>query len=126
MATSSLPSFRRTTLMPFLSSHQATLPRSGWIAATEPSGSLTFSDQEYVITPYYDSMVAKVIVRGMDRAEAIERMLRALDFFVVEGIKTTVSLQKKILRDESFRRGDFSTGFIESFLARAAAAEAKF
>ncbi|MCP3957566.1 MAG: acetyl-CoA carboxylase biotin carboxylase subunit [bacterium] len=85
----------------------------------------THAYQEYVVSPYYDSMVAKLIVRGANRTEAIERTLRALDFFVVEGIKTTVPLHKQILRDEAFRRGDFSTRFMEGFIARMNAAEAK-
>ncbi|MEM7350560.1 MAG: acetyl-CoA carboxylase biotin carboxylase subunit [Acidobacteriota bacterium] len=80
----------------------------------------THAYQEYVIPPFYDSMVAKLIVRGSDRAEAIERTLRALDFFVVEGIDTTVPLHKKILRDDAFRRGDFSTRFMEEFARRQA------
>ena len=74
--------------------------------------------QEYVIPPFYDSMVAKLIVGGQDRLDAIERARRALDFFVVEGIRTTVPLHKKILSDEAFRRGDFSTRFMESFFER--------
>ncbi len=74
--------------------------------------------QEYVIPPFYDSMVAKLIVRGQSRLEAIERARRALDFFVVEGIRTTVPLHKKILSDEAFRRGDFSTRFMEDFFER--------
>ncbi len=77
----------------------------------------THAYQEYVIPPFYDSMVAKLIVHGQTRLEAIERTLRALDFFVVEGIHTTVPLHKRILADEAFRRGDFSTRFMESFLA---------
>ncbi len=77
----------------------------------------THAYQEYVIPPFYDSMVAKLIVRGQNRAETIERTLRALDFFVVEGIRTTVPLHKRILADEAFRRGDFSTRFMETFLA---------
>ncbi len=74
--------------------------------------------QEYVVPPYYDSMVAKLIVQGSNREEAIARGLRALDFFVVEGIKTTVPLHKRLLKDERFCRGDFSTRFMEEFLAR--------
>ena len=82
----------------------------------------THAYQEYVIPPFYDSMVAKLIVHGSTRLEAIERMLRALDFFVVEGIRTTVPLHKQILRDEAFRRGDFSTRFMEGFFERVEAA----
>lgn len=74
--------------------------------------------QEYFVPPHYDSMVAKLIVRGRNREEAIQRGMRALDFFVVEGIRTTVPLHKRILRDEQFRRGDISTGYLEAFLAR--------
>ncbi len=80
----------------------------------------THAYQEYVIPPFYDSMVAKLIVRGQTRIEAIERTRRALDFFVVEGIRTTVPLHKKILSDEQFRRGDFSTRFMEDFFERTA------
>ncbi len=80
----------------------------------------THAYQEYVIPPFYDSMVAKLIVRGQTRLEAIERTRRALDFFVVEGIRTTVPLHKRILKDERFRNGDFSTRFMEDFFARMA------
>ena len=78
----------------------------------------THAYQEYVIPPFYDSMVAKLIVHGRDRPEAIARMLRALDFFVVEGIDTSIPLHKKILRDEFFRRGEMSTRFMEEFFKR--------
>ncbi len=80
----------------------------------------THAYQEYYIPPFYDSMVAKLIVRAQNRPEAIERTRRALDFFVVEGIKTTIPLHKEILRDEAFRRGDYSTSFMETFLTRTA------
>lgn len=80
----------------------------------------THAYEEYVIPPHYDSMVAKLIVRGGSRDEAIARGLRALDFFVVEGIKTTVPLHKKILRDEHFCRGEISTRFMEGFQKRLA------
>lgn len=78
----------------------------------------THAYEEYVIPPFYDSMVAKLIVRGGDREEAIARCLRALDFFVVEGIHTTVPLHKDILRDELFRKGEISTRFMEGFFDR--------
>ncbi|MDW8465777.1 MAG: acetyl-CoA carboxylase biotin carboxylase subunit [Chloroherpetonaceae bacterium] len=67
----------------------------------------------YRIPPYYDSMIAKLIVYGHTREEAIERMLRALDEFIVEGIKTTIPLHKKIFQSEIFRSGHFNTSFIE-------------
>ncbi len=82
----------------------------------------THAYQEYRIPPFYDSMIGKLIVQGRDREEAISRMLRALDFFIVEGIKTTIPLHQQILRDSKFRRGDLSTHFMEDFLARRAAA----
>ncbi|MEM7583923.1 MAG: acetyl-CoA carboxylase biotin carboxylase subunit [Acidobacteriota bacterium] len=79
----------------------------------------THTYQEYVIPPFYDSMVGKLIVQGKNRIDAIERTLRALDFFVVEGINTTIPLHKRILRDELFRSGDISTRFMEEFFERA-------
>jgi acetyl-CoA carboxylase biotin carboxylase subunit len=72
---------------------------------------------EAYIPPYYDSMIAKVIAHGNTRGEAILRMRRALESFVVEGIKTNVKLQQKILTDEDFVRGRLSTHFMERFLA---------
>ncbi|MBV9887498.1 MAG: acetyl-CoA carboxylase biotin carboxylase subunit [Acidobacteria bacterium] len=69
-----------------------------------------------VIPPYYDSMIAKLIVKGRDRAEAIARMKRALDMFVIEGIKTSIPLQRRILSDPDFAAGKFDTHFIERLL----------
>ena len=71
---------------------------------------------EGVIPPYYDSLIAKLIVRGKDRGEAISRMTRALEMFIVEGVYTTIPLHRKILADPDFRAGKFDTGFIERFL----------
>jgi len=67
----------------------------------------------YKIPPYYDSMMAKIIAKGKDREEAIERMQRALDEFVIEGVKTTIPLHKRILDNENFLRNNYSTMFIE-------------
>ena len=67
----------------------------------------------YEISPFYDSMVTKVIVWGKNRPEAIQRMKRALDEFVIEGIHTTMPLHKKLLRHEIFINGDFNTGFLD-------------
>jgi acetyl-CoA carboxylase biotin carboxylase subunit len=78
---------------------------------------------EAVVPPYYDSMIAKVIARGNTRGEAILRMRRALEFFVVEGISTNLPLQKKIVREEDFVRGRISTGFMDRFLAPEAKVE---
>jgi acetyl-CoA carboxylase biotin carboxylase subunit len=69
-----------------------------------------------VIPPYYDSMIAKLVVKGRDRAEAIARMKRALDMFVIEGIKTSIPLQRRILADADFAAGKFDTHFIEKLL----------
>lgn len=70
-----------------------------------------------VIPPYYDSLVAKLVVHGKDRAEAIARMKRALDMFVVEGIYTSIPLQKKIMNDPDFAAGNMDTTFIVRKLA---------
>ena len=72
---------------------------------------------EGVIPPYYDSLIAKLIVRGKDRDEAVSRMARALEMFIVEGIFTTIPLHRKILADADFRTGRVDTTFIERFLA---------
>ena len=80
---------------------------------------------EGVIPPYYDSLIAKLIVHGADREEAIARMERALGQFVVQGIHTSVPLHQEIFADAGFRAGEFDTGFLERFLAGRAAAEKK-
>ena len=72
----------------------------------------------YVVPPYYDSMIAKLIVHARTREMAIQRMKRALEMMVVEGIKTTIPLHLKIMNDEKFQRGEFSTKFMEEFLAK--------
>ncbi len=72
----------------------------------------------YVVPPYYDSMIAKLIVHARTRRLAIGRMKRALEMMVVEGIKTTIPLHLKIMNDEKFQKGDFSTKFMEDFLAK--------
>ncbi len=68
------------------------------------------------IPPYYDSLVAKLIVCGRDRAEALARMRRALDLFVIEGIRTTIPLHQRILADPDFLAGNFDTGFLQRLL----------
>ena len=73
---------------------------------------------EGVVPPYYDSLIAKLIVHGKDRAEAISRMERALSQFVVQGIETSIPLHQEIFADEEFRDGNFDTKFMERFLAR--------
>jgi acetyl-CoA carboxylase, biotin carboxylase subunit len=69
-----------------------------------------------LIPPYYDSLVAKLIVKGRDRNEAIERMKRGLEMFVIEGIKTSIPLHRRILAHEDFAAGKFDTQFIEKLL----------
>ena len=66
--------------------------------------------------PYYDSLIAKLVVRGKDREEAISRMGRALEMFIVEGIKTTIPLHARLLADPRFVSADYSTTFLESGL----------
>ncbi|MBD5114201.1 MAG: acetyl-CoA carboxylase biotin carboxylase subunit [Ruminococcaceae bacterium] len=68
--------------------------------------------QGYEISPYYDSMIAKVIVKGHDRTEAIQKMKVALSEFLIEGITTNVDFQLNLLRDRDFENGDFDIGFL--------------
>ena len=83
----------------------------------------THGYEDYVVPPHYDSLVAKLIAHGANRDEAIARMQRALDFFVVEGIRTSIPLHKEILRDPVFRSGRLSTRFLEGMTARRERAE---
>src|SRR5438067_3830617 len=78
----------------------------------------TFAHSECTISPFYDSMIAKIIVHGRDRSEAIARMRRALEMTVIEGIKTTIPLHLRILNDPDFVAGKLSTSFMERFLSR--------
>jgi len=73
---------------------------------------------EGVIPPYYDSLIAKLITHGKDRAEAIMRMKRALEMFIVEGIYTTIPLHQQIVEDEEFKAGHVDTKFMERLFAR--------
>ena len=68
-----------------------------------------------VISPYYDSLVAKLICRGRDRTESLARMRRALEMFVIEGIKTTIPLHRRVLADPDFEAGRFDTHFMERY-----------
>jgi acetyl-CoA carboxylase biotin carboxylase subunit len=71
--------------------------------------------QGCTISPYYDSMIAKIICHGLTRDEAIKRMLRALEECVVDGVETTISFQQGILREPRFVAGDFSTRYLDNF-----------
>jgi acetyl-CoA carboxylase biotin carboxylase subunit len=73
---------------------------------------------EGVVPPYYDSLIAKLIVHGHNRAEAIAKMERALSQFIVQGIETSIPLHQAIFQDPFFRAGEFDTKFMERFLAR--------
>ena len=73
----------------------------------------TYMHQGAVISPYYDSMVAKLIVWGIDREEALSRARRALDEFKIEGIPTTIPFHKRVLDSEIFTNGEARTDFIE-------------
>jgi len=78
----------------------------------------TFVHSECTVSPYYDSMIAKIIVHGRDRTEAIARMKRTLEMTVIEGIKTSIPLHLRILADADFVAGKLSTSFMERFLRR--------
>jgi len=84
----------------------------------QPSGFRTRVDgsifQGYKITPYYDSMVCKVICHGRNRNEAIQRMLRSLDEFVIDGITTTIDLHKKLLTHEKFIKSNFNVSWLDN------------
>jgi len=97
-------------------------PSPGLIAKYSPPGGFgvrvdSAMETNTVVVPYYDSMIAKVITHGRNRQESIARMRRALDEFVIEGIKTTIPLHKRILNDTDFQKGHVSTTFLDRFLA---------
>ncbi|OFW06892.1 MAG: acetyl-CoA carboxylase biotin carboxylase subunit [Acidobacteria bacterium RIFCSPLOWO2_02_FULL_67_36] len=77
----------------------------------------TFAHSECTVPPYYDSLVAKIIVHGRDRQEAIARMRRTLEMTVIEGIKTSIPLHLRILADPEFVAGRLNTGFMERLIA---------
>ena len=95
------------------------LPSSGILEEYIPSGGIgvrvdSHSYQNYEIPPYYDSMIAKLIVKGKTREEAIERMKRALREFIVKGVDTTIPFHLKVLDNEAFKKGTIYTNFIET------------
>ena len=98
-------------------------PSAGKITAFNVPGGFgvrvdTAQYSEGVVPPYYDSMIGKLIVHARDRQEAIHKMVRALDQFVVQGIHTTIPLHKKIMLDEDFQAGHFDTKFMERFFEK--------
>ncbi len=101
-------------------------PSPGTITGYHEPGGLGVRVDSWVhdrakVLPYYDSLLAKLVVWGADRDEAIARMSWALDEYIVEGIRTTVPFHRKVMRDPVFRSGDLDTGFIDRFLAAPAA-----
>ncbi len=97
------------------------VPSAGRITAFQMPGGTgvrvdTAAHTDAVIPPFYDSLIAKLIVRGRDRSEAVARMRRALEMFVIEGIKTSIPLHRRILADPDFEAGSLDTHFIERFL----------
>ena len=98
------------------------VPNPGRVAVFHPPGGLGVRIDSalyagYVVPPYYDSMVAKLIVHAPTRAEAIARMRRALDEFVISGIKTVIPLHQRILADPGFQAGDYTIHWLERFVA---------
>ena len=97
-------------------------PSPGTITRYSPPGGFgvrvdSVMETGAVVSPHYDSMIAKLITHGRDRQECMARMRRALDEFVIEGIKTTIPLHRRILDDPDFQKGHVSTTFLERFLA---------
>jgi acetyl-CoA carboxylase biotin carboxylase subunit len=75
----------------------------------------SYAHSECTVSPYYDSLIAKIITHGRDRREAIDRMRRTLEMTVIDGIKTTIPLHLKILADPDFVAGKLNTSFMERF-----------
>jgi acetyl-CoA carboxylase biotin carboxylase subunit len=95
-------------------------PSAGKVTAFHAPGGTgvrvdTAAYAESVIPPYYDSLIAKLIVHGKDRTEAINRMTRALEMFIIEGISTSIPVHEKIMADPDFRAGNFDTHFLKRF-----------
>ncbi len=93
-------------------------PSPGSITAYHPPGGPgirvdSAAYTEYEVSPHYDSLIAKLIAHGRDRREALARMNRALDLFVIEGIQTSIPLHKKVINHPSFVNGQFDTSFLD-------------
>jgi acetyl-CoA carboxylase, biotin carboxylase subunit len=69
----------------------------------------------YVIPPHYDSMIAKLITTAQTRTEAISKMKRALEEFVIEGVKTTIPFHQKLMNHPDYIKGEYTTKFMEEF-----------
>ncbi|MBZ4684037.1 MAG: acetyl-CoA carboxylase, biotin carboxylase [Fusobacteriales bacterium] len=99
------------------------LPSAGTIEKYIPAGGYgiridSHSYAGYTIPPYYDSMIAKLIVYGDTREEAINRMKRALDEYIIEGVDTTIPFHKKVMNNKVYNEGDVYTSFIETHLEK--------
>ncbi|MGA3164506.1 MAG: acetyl-CoA carboxylase biotin carboxylase subunit [Terriglobia bacterium] len=99
---------------------QTFAPSAGKVTVFHPPGGTgvrvdTAAYTESVIPPYYDSLIAKLIVHGKDRKEAINRMARALEMFIIEGISTSIPVHQKIMADPDFQAGNFDTHFLRRF-----------
>ena len=70
----------------------------------------------YIIPPFYDSMIAKVITVAQTREEAISKMERALDEFIIEGVKTTIPFHQKLMKNNDFKKGNYTTDFMNDFI----------
>jgi len=86
----------------------------------------SYAHSECTVSPYYDSLIAKIITYGRDRTEAIARMRRTLEMTVVDGIKTTIPLHLKIMADPDFIAGRLSTSFMDRYVVEKKASDAKF
>ena len=96
-------------------------PSPGKITSFHTPGGLgvrvdTHSYDGYIMPPFYDSLLAKLIVHAPTREDAIKRMIVALDEFIIEGVKTTIPFHKKVMKSEQFRDGNFDTTFVDTFL----------
>jgi acetyl-CoA carboxylase biotin carboxylase subunit len=97
------------------------MPSPGKISFYYPAGGIGVRLDSHIyagysIPPNYDSMIAKLIVRGDDRKDAINRMKRALDEFIIEGVKTTIPFGQEIIGDPDFQKGNYSTHFVDKLM----------
>jgi acetyl-CoA carboxylase biotin carboxylase subunit len=96
-------------------------PSPGTVSLIIPAGGIGVRVDSHVYTgykipPYYDSMIAKLIIHGKDREQALERCKRALEEFVVEGVKTTIPFTHRVINKKDFAAGNFDTGFLERMM----------
>jgi acetyl-CoA carboxylase biotin carboxylase subunit len=105
------------------------LPSPGRISYFHPPGGLgvrvdSAAYQGYVVPPYYDSLIGKLIVHGRTRTEAMMRLRRALDEFIIDGVETTLPLFRALARNADVQNGQYDIHWLEEFLKDGAAAEA--